>query len=335
MRLQPAPLLSFTLLGCVLLACDRGETRDAPGTLPASTVTVSAATASASSSAKPAAVTATTAAKAAATATAKPIAKVRDIKQISSELQKRCAPKEPAESNIEMKVQLSNTAECIRRKMNADLDAVLLPLKKSDEARFKALMSEQATWNRFAGVACGVEEELAWVDFDDGSRSDGTARGTSMLYCIERSHTERVLYARALAGKDPAPLAKHIEEQQKTGEAVRDWLADAKKRSVKWIITKPRDNGMGIEADWKGLSDSIGKVQEATPKLAASTCAGWPELAAALGGEAACLKKAELYYYAQANEAPGEGNHLSNNAHVMVAVRKRVCRMRSARIRVA
>ena len=71
-----------------------------------------------------------------------------------------------------MKIQASETVECLRRKMIADLDAVLLPLKKSDQARFKALMREQATWNRFIDVACDVEEELDWLEMAGGRKGE-------------------------------------------------------------------------------------------------------------------------------------------------------------------
>ncbi|RYE90967.1 MAG: hypothetical protein EOO75_09410 [Myxococcales bacterium] len=230
----------------------------------------------------------------------------RGIKQVSTELSKRCGPKKDAENNLEMKMQMSESLDCMRRKMNADLDEVLLPLKKSDPARFKALMSEQATWNRALEVSCRAEEELAWLNFDDGSRDDGTARGYAYMGCLDTAITERVLYARAMGASDAAALARRIDEVQPRGSKVKAHLADRKKAAVRWVMTPPGKSEFGAPADWKAFAADLDTIEKNDAELARSTCAGWADLARALGGEEACRKKAELYYVLQGNGDPSE-----------------------------
>ena len=304
---RPSPMPSSSraallVLPALMLAAACGNRSDtAEQTSPrASSVVVVAPPASA-----PATVVATAAASAAPAVpgAARP-RRARTIKQVSSELAKRCAAKKPADTNMEMKVQMSETLDCMRKKMNADLDEVLLPLKKSDPPRFKALMAEQATWNRALEPSCRVEEELTWLNFDDGSRDDGTSRGTWYMSCLDTAITERVLYARALAAGDVASLSRRIDEVQKEGAAVRDHLADRKKAAVKWVVTPPAKTDSALPADWKAFSDDLGAIEKNTADLARDTCTGWPELARALGGDAACQKKAANYYALQGNSLP-------------------------------
>lgn len=49
-----------------------------------------------------------------------------------------------------------------------------------------------------------------WLDFEDGTRSDGTLRSYSYIGCLDQALTDRTLYARSLGAKDPAPVKTRI-----------------------------------------------------------------------------------------------------------------------------
>lgn len=208
---------------------------------------------------------------------------------------------------MEQKLQQSDMVACVRKHLNTTLDSVLIPLKKSEPSKFKALMAEQATWNRSLEPSCQVEEELSWIDFDEGTRSDGTARGYAYMQCLDVALTERVLYARSLAANDATALAKHINEVQKRGASVKSFLEERHARAAQRIMLPqkpPSAEDGGMVPEWKAFYDDVASIKKNTLDLAHTTCTNWPELATALGGNAACEKKTELYYYLQGNAPP-------------------------------
>jgi hypothetical protein len=199
-----------------------------------------------------------------------------------------------------MKAELEKAGQCVRRKMVADLDTVLVPLKTSQPARFKALMAEQADWNRYIESACFIEEERMWVDFQTGTRDDGTMRSLPYLGCFSSGMTERLLYARSLAAGSTAVLARHIESKQADGAKVKTIVADIATRSAAFAKSPPPKPADAVsEADFPRIQKESEAMQKRTVSLAKAACSGWPELATALGGATSCEAKAELYFYVQ------------------------------------
>lgn len=257
----------------------------------------------------PATATATTTAPAAGTGSAaavprsaaapKPRRKApKSYEALRAELERKC-PMETKDTNVEQKEAFSDSNECLRRTMIADLDAVLLPLKKADAAKFEALMKEQAEWNRAVEVACDLEEERFWIDLVTGGRDDGTLRSYAYMGCMEGAYTERILFARSLAAKDLGPLVKRIEATQKDGEEAREQLSHLRKTAEAFVLVPPAPPDGMESADWKSIGESGEKVAASAVSMAKSTCEAWPDLAKALGGRGACEAKMELHYTAQ------------------------------------
>ncbi|MFO0592746.1 MAG: hypothetical protein U0441_34705 [Polyangiaceae bacterium] len=289
MSFQKPTLLTFAALS--LVACSGGGSGSAP--LPTATAVTPAP-----------ALTATATATATATVTAqpqKPPRKApRNYEALQAELAKKC-PVADAPNNIEQKEAAARSVECLKKKMTKDLDEVLLPLKTSDKAKYDALMKEQAEWNRTVEKACRLEEERMWVDFSTGLRDDGTLRSYTYLGCYSQAYTERTMYARTLASGKVDPLAKHIDETQRSGAETRDALADILKKATAFQAQPAAAKDNLTVPDWKTIVDELTTVIGASKKLATSTCETWPDLAKALGGKEKCLEKAELYYYVQGN----------------------------------
>ncbi len=279
-----------------LMACSGGG-QTGSGAAPSSSAITPAPTAMASST--------TTAASPAvptqAVSASKPARKApRNYAALQAELAKKC-PVAKANNTLEEKEALMGSIQCLKKKMNADLDAVLIPLKTSDPAKFKALMKEQAEWNKAMEKACDLEEERTWVDFTTGHRDDGSFRSYTMLGCFSQAFTERTMYARTLASGKIAPLVKHIEESRKGGAAVKGIVADIQKKAIAFKAAPPPQEDGFLPADWDAIIGEAGAMIGATQAMAKSTCGAWPELEKALGGPAKCLLKAELYYYVQGN----------------------------------
>lgn len=225
------------------------------------------------------------------------------VKDALARADARCRPKKEAESNLEMKVQMSETVECLRRTMIADLDRVLLPVKTSSPARFRALMDEQATYNKHADALAFLAEELMWVDFSTGGRSDGTARGTGTMGCQGDALTERIAYAAALRAEDAETLAKRVHARRKAGDATRASVTRvrelATKRAMMPAATVPPGETAIEPAAFRELYAKADAVLDGAKALAKATCEGNAPLATALGGDAACRAAVETYYLGQ------------------------------------
>lgn len=280
------PILLGALAATGCSGNDAGGTTGTTG----GAVTTASATATATASAK-----STASAKA---ATPKPRRAPKSYDALRAELEKKC-PTEAKDTNLEQKEAVAKAVECLRRKMIKDLDDVLVPLKKSDETKFKALMKEQADWNRNVDVACWLEEERSWLDLASGGRDDGTMRSYAFMGCLDDAYTDRILYARSLAAGKIEPLVKRIEEKQADGRGVREALTALKAAAAKFTADKPKVEPPLMEADWKRVGESAENVGGASAMMAASTCSAWPDLAKALGGKEGCTTKVELYYLAQ------------------------------------
>lgn len=292
--MRTLPLLLSGLVALGASGCSGND--NAPGSgvkggAPTSSPTSATTTAAASAS-----VTATASAKAPA---AKPPRKApKSYAALKADLDKKC-PVESKDTNVEQKEAAAKAIECLRKKMIADLDAVLVPLKKSDETKFKALMKEQAEWNRNIEVACKLEEERFWIDLATGGRDDGTMRSYTYLGCLSGAYTDRILYAQSLAAGKLPPLVKRIEETQKDGAEVKRVLAEIKNTAEGFVKSPPKLEAGVESADWGMIASSCEKVATASASMAKSTCEAWPDLAKELGGKDKCAAKVELYYFVQ------------------------------------
>jgi hypothetical protein len=216
-----------------------------------------------------------------------------------AELRKKCGPKEEPKDNVSTKEAAHQEAECMRRKMVADLDAVLLPLKSSDPKRFAELMKEQAVWNRYVKSRCWVAEELEWLDLATGQRDDGTMRGYAYIGCLSEALAERTLYARALANKDAGAVHKRVLARDTRGARDERALAELFTKAQGFEKNPPRPEPGMVEADWKKIVEETKTSQDGASELATMTCAGWKELEAKLGDKRTCESSLRLYYLAQ------------------------------------
>ncbi|UQA55305.1 lysozyme inhibitor LprI family protein [Polyangium aurulentum] len=220
----------------------------------------------------------------------------KDFESLLAELRKKCGPKEVPQDNVSTKEAAHQEAECMRRKMVADLDAVLLPLKSSDPARFSQLMKEQAVWNRFVKSQCWIEEELQWLDLTTGQRDDGTMRSYAYLGCLMDATAERTLYARALANKDPGAVEKRVKAREKLGAEADRSRAELLTKAQGFEKSPPKVEPGMVEADWKKIIEEAKASQDGATELATMTCEGWKELGGKLGDKRACEASMRLYY---------------------------------------
>jgi hypothetical protein len=223
----------------------------------------------------------------------------KDFESLMAELRKTCGPKEAPKDNVSMKEAAHQESECIRRKMVADLDAVLLPLKSSDPARFSQLMKEQAVWNRYVESRCWIQEELQWLDLATGQRDDGTMRGYTYIGCLSEATAERTLYARALANKDPGAVEKRVKARDKRGTDDERALAELLTKAQRFEKSPPKVEPGMVEPEWKKIVEETKASQDRASELATMTCEGWKPLSEKLGDKRTCEASMRLYYLAQ------------------------------------
>jgi len=229
-----------------------------------------------------------------------------DFAAVARELDARCASKREPQSNLEGKEMAAATMECMRRAFTADLDAVLLPLRDADKARFDALMREQALWNKVEDDACWLAEEAAWVDFSAGTRDDGTARGTLLVACKTDAARERDFYARALAAGDATSMNRRFEERDAAGTASIGRVIFMRVEAHKLLARGAPDAAIGFayprpltNPERSELESRARAVEDRVDELAQATCANFPGLEALAGGAARCRVHATRYYFAE------------------------------------
>jgi ABC-type uncharacterized transport system auxiliary subunit len=253
-------------------------------------------------SAAPAPVAVTSVAPSASSAPAPAPITHLDLAAIRGSTDARCAPAHPATNNLETKFQMSETATCVEHAMDRELDKVLLPLKITQPARFRALMEQQAAYRRLESSLSFLAEETTWVDFVRGTRSDGTARGIAKMSATHAVWLDRVAYARALAAGDATALAADVKAHQKAGHKARRALADIKADSARNTLVPPappgEDTGETVlgGGEWKTLFANAALAEEASRDLARSTCEDFPGLEAALGGAGPCREAVALHH---------------------------------------
>jgi hypothetical protein len=225
---------------------------------------------------------------------------------------KACEPKQAAENNLEGKMQMSQEVGCLERAMNRDLDKVLVPLKVSSPARFKALMAQQASYRKLATALAFLSEESMFIDFEHGVRTDGTLRGTPTMACEMGAWTDRIVYAHALERGDVPGLVAEVHARRDGGTKTQKALGTLEKTATRFTLVPPEpmpgadDMGvrvLGVDA-WKELFAKASSAQELARELARSTCEDVAGLEAALGGAERCRAATTLYYLGTCDPEP-------------------------------
>src|SRR6185503_4803596 len=133
-------------------------------------------------------------------------------------------PEKKADSNVELKGNAFDRANCLKRAMDARLDEIIVPLKKSDPAKFKKWMAVQANYNRWTEESCALVEELFWVDFDERVAWTGTAVGLSNNECLQRLRADRYEFA----ARWPQPWLDAADHERATKNGGRLGMLKAK-----------------------------------------------------------------------------------------------------------
>jgi hypothetical protein len=158
-------------------------------------------------------------------------------------------------------------------------------------------MKEQAAWNRYVADVCWLGEESQWIDLETLRRDDGSARGYAEIGCELTSAVERAYYARARRLADAGGLARRVTAAaaapaRRHLEAVLDAVQKPKP------AVEPEGRPWPLEAaQVRELGARAGAVRDGARELGRATCAGWPELAQAVGASA-CATALEAYYLA-------------------------------------
>ena len=112
-----------------------------------------------------------------------------------------------AEKACPHRAEPQERARCLERAMNAEVDHILLPLKRKKSPDFRTWMDLQAELNRWAKDLCGLQPD-----------PEGRAR------CFQNVYAERGFEAKLMAGKDPRAFASHLAARREAGHQMREAL---------------------------------------------------------------------------------------------------------------
>jgi hypothetical protein len=232
-----------------------------------------------------------------------------DFDTVAAELTKECAPKAaPGPSNVEMKLYAGLVAECKGKLAGAEEDRLFDGTSASREpSQREALSALVAQYRAWAVPVCWLSEESQWIDFDNGTRDDGTARSYAAVACMDATSTERLFLARTLREGDASGIARHIEARGARGAKNASVLAEMEDKSRLLLsqpipLKSPGDPFFPIildDAARRELATKTRAVLSGATRLAESTCRAWPALARALGGPVGCETAAPRYFLAQ------------------------------------
>jgi hypothetical protein len=206
---------------------------------------------------------------------------------------------EAGPSNPEQKAAAFETADCMRERMEAELDLVLVPLRTRYQDRFDALMREQAAWNRFVDAGCGLVEEMEWIELETGEVTFGTASGYALAGCQQQARTERAFFAAALRTGDTAGLLARVRARASEGEQTRADIRAWREGAARWITTPAKTESELFRAltpdDARRVRDAVLAVERQAGALARPLCRNWPALREGFGGQEACVRAAGAY----------------------------------------
>ncbi|MFT3775932.1 MAG: hypothetical protein QM820_62100 [Minicystis sp.] len=252
---------------------------------------------------------ATTSPPAASDPVERPSRRIESYEALTAAAWKACEPAEGGLTTSEMKLLHGLGNVCLDRRVVAELDRVLWPLKAARSPRFRPLMKEQALYNRFAPALGELVEQAMWIDLDTAARSYGSCYDCGRLACATSSAKERLYYARALQAGDAAALAERIEAVQTAGGATLAKVSAMSAAAARWArrpAPEPTsDEQYASPEDWRAIERGVRELEGQATDLAASTCEGFPGLSAALGDITACREKTRRYYAAHCSFISG------------------------------
>jgi hypothetical protein len=227
---------------------------------------------------------------------------------LARELTERCGPANTERmDNMTMKAAVSEAATCKRRWADAAVERAVVAATIDDPARGRAIAASEAALTKWVDVACWLSEEASWVDFEEGTRDDGTMRSYAWMACLDATAVERHFFARALIENDASAIAARIESRQEIGEKTARTLAEMKDRADALLTApipapNPSDPYPAIlDHDARAeLATKIDEVITRAPELARDACAIAPAVTRKLGGETACVAKTTRWILAQA-----------------------------------
>ena len=230
-------------------------------------------------------------------AIATPAVALPPFEEFWRDLDRRCHVPREGESTPEIKSSEAGREACLKRRAVRELDALLLPLKASAPARFQALMSEQAAWNALMPMACTLLDEGQFLAAEHARWIFGTSITLGQMACMQNAYIDRAYYAIARHEGQTAPFAARVKAAAVHAPSFRAELQAL--REIRAWTPADGDAMGGTEVtseDVQRVRAAVDDIERRTAALAATTCANWPELQRALGGEAACAQAMEAYY---------------------------------------
>jgi len=152
-----------------------------------------------------------------------------DFDAFRAQLEKRCEPPRTGDSTPEVKAAEAAQEDCLRKAAVRELDAVLIPLKKGDPARFQALMREQAAWNEVKPLACTLLDEWQFLAEEHARWVFGTIVGLGQTACMQNAHGDRAYYAVTRQRGDAAAFAARVRVARPAAAEIRRDLAAFKR----------------------------------------------------------------------------------------------------------
>lgn len=230
-----------------------------------------------------------------------PTAPALAFETVSDALERAC-PADPNADVTTLSMQTSEAAhtKCLEREADKAKTAFLasLPL---DDARMERVADLDAALARLVDDVCWASEEVRWVDFEEGTRDDGTLRGFERLGCQARAQVERAYLFRAMAANAPAAFARHLDDAEPRGRREAFFLhaldakahALASKSSPAQLM--PGERALDTEARHQYVA-RVSAIARAAPDVARRTCALFEGLVVESHGELACERKATSLY---------------------------------------
>jgi hypothetical protein len=195
---------------------------------------------------------------------------------VADEISTSCVPTE----NVPDHIAAAQTNECIKEKMNQELDAFLSPMKANDPDQFKAWTTHQGDWDDMVKTICELQGKI-----QDAAGGNGT--GTYHLNCYRQAHLDRAFFARAYKADDAKSVAELIRftADHSLGAHIQAQIVAADHMA-------PKGTNLGH------LLVNYEELKKLTNATALGTCNTWPGLQQTLGPN--CTSLVSDYHWMKA-----------------------------------
>ena len=190
------------------------------------------------------------------------------------------SPARAPESNIALKHEERQRAECLRKAMSEALDTVILPLRERNPSAYEEWMALQAAYDRWVEEACAAVEEARWVDVAAGERLMGTGYGLTESRCLQHQYAWRGFFAGAWAREDwkllQYALSEYAEPAWRARQALPEYLARteaAAARAPAEVEVPPLPVRPLSRTDWEAYNARLHRVTALPEVLARRQCA--------------------------------------------------------------